>query len=64
MSKEVAIIFGIVSMVLWILFSVELSKSSKESDNKKSRGKLVTLMFAGIISTLFLAFSLLKEIQF
>ncbi|WP_185147893.1 hypothetical protein [Peribacillus simplex] len=53
-------IVAIVSIVLWIAVSKELEKSSKE----KNRWKVMTLMFAGLLSTLILTISLFQNIQF
>ncbi|RRN71267.1 hypothetical protein EI200_11150 [Peribacillus simplex] len=60
MSNMSIAIVAIVSIVLWIAVSKELEKSSKE----KNRWKVMTLMFAGLLSTLILTISLFQNIQF
>ncbi|MED4475301.1 hypothetical protein [Oceanobacillus caeni] len=48
MSKEVIFILVIVSMAIWITVSRESVKSSKEINWRK----MITLLFAGSLSTL------------
>ncbi|ALC80198.1 MULTISPECIES: hypothetical protein [Bacillus] len=60
MSTDVITIVAIVSIVIWIAVSRELVKSSKETN----RRKIITLMFAGSLSTLILTISLFQNIQF
>ena len=61
MSEEFNLVLAIVSMVIWILLSLELSATSKET--KKNRpGKLIVLMSAGIVSTIFVTLSLVQNI--
>lgn len=61
MSEEFNLVLAIVSMVIWILLSLELSATSKES-KKNRRGKLIVLMSAGIVSTIFITLSLVRSI--
>lgn len=57
-------ILGIVTMVIWILVSTELSKNSKKDSDQKenSRRKLIVLMFAGIVLTIFVVISLFQKL--
>ncbi|ABV64021.1 MULTISPECIES: hypothetical protein [Bacillus] len=57
-------ILAIVTLVIWIMVSAELSKSSKKDQNEKenSRRKLIVLMFAGIILTIAVVISLLQKL--
>ncbi|KKE78206.1 hypothetical protein DTX80_11340 [Bacilli bacterium] len=48
MSKEVIFILVIVSMAIWVTVSRESVKSSKEINWRK----MITLLFAGSLSTL------------
>lgn len=61
MSEEFNLVLALVSMVIWILFSLELSTSSKETKENR-RGKLIVLMSAGIVSTIFVTLSLVQSI--
>lgn len=61
MSEEFNLVLAIVSMVIWILLSLELSATLKES-KKNRRGKLIVLMSAGIVSTIFITLSLVRSI--
>jgi hypothetical protein len=63
MSTGITTVLALVSIVIWITVSSELSKASKENNNEQSRGKLITLMSAGTLSTIFVAFSLYQNIQ-
>lgn len=60
MSTDVITIVAIVSIVLWIAVSRELTKSSKEKNGRK----IITLMSAGSLSTLILTISLFQNINF
>ncbi|MCU9612518.1 hypothetical protein OEV98_02935 [Caldibacillus lycopersici] len=60
MSTTVLAIVAIVSIVIWVMASRELGKSSKEIN----RWKIITLMSAGSLSTLILTISLFQNIQF
>ncbi|APT51233.1 hypothetical protein C9414_01610 [Bacillus sp. Nf3] len=55
---------GIVTMVIWILVSVELSKTSKKDNDQKenSNRKLIVLMFAGIVLTIAVVISLFQKL--
>ncbi|MCY7713109.1 hypothetical protein MH052_08970 [Bacillus altitudinis] len=57
-------ILGIVTMVIWILVSTELSKNSKKDSDQKenSRRKLIVLMFAGIVLTIAVVISLFQKL--
>ncbi|QDZ95259.1 hypothetical protein D0438_10065 [Bacillus altitudinis] len=57
-------ILGIVTMVIWILVSTELSKNSKKDSDQKenSRRKLIVLMFAGIVLTIVVVISLFQKL--
>ena len=57
-------ILGIVTMVIWILVSTELSKNSKKDSDQKenSRRKLIVLMFAGIVLTIVVVIKLNKKL--
>ncbi|MEK5499058.1 hypothetical protein NST57_18320 [Bacillus sp. FSL M8-0077] len=57
-------ILGIVTMIIWIMVSTELSKSPKKKEEKEnSRRKLIVLMSAGTLLTVPLVFSLFQNIQ-
>ncbi|MBD8027698.1 hypothetical protein ACH0B5_14735 [Ureibacillus sp. 179-F W5.1 NHS] len=58
MSTNVITIVAIVSIVLWIAVSRELTKSSKEKNGRR----IITLMSAGSLSTLILTISLFQNI--
>lgn len=58
MSTNVITIVAIVSIVLWIAVSLELTKSSKEKNGRR----IITLMSAGSLSTLILTISLFQNI--
>ena len=60
MSTGVITIAAIVSIVIWIAVSRELVKSSKEKNGRK----IITLMFAGSLSTLILIVSFFQNIEF
>lgn len=55
---------GIVTMVIWILVSVELSKTSKKDNDQKENSniKLIVLMFAGIVLTIAVVISLFQKL--
>ncbi|WP_226566726.1 hypothetical protein [Bacillus stratosphericus] len=55
---------GIVTMVIWILVSAELSKTSKRDNDQKenSRRKLIVLMIAGIVLTIAVVISLFQKL--
>ncbi|WP_282067789.1 hypothetical protein [Bacillus pumilus] len=55
---------GIVTMVIWILVSVELSKTSKKDNAQKenSNRKLIVLMFAGIVLTIAVVISFFQKL--
>ncbi|MGX9290249.1 hypothetical protein ACSLGF_03305 [Bacillus sp. A015] len=55
---------GIVTMVIWILVSAELSKTSKKDNDQKenSNRKLIVLMFAGIVLTIAVVISLFQKL--
>lgn len=65
MTTTITTILGIVTMVIWIMVSTELSKSSKKDDKEKekSRRKLIVLMSAGTLFTISVVFSLFQNIQ-
>ncbi|PUF91972.1 hypothetical protein DAD80_02040 [Bacillus altitudinis] len=57
-------ILGIVTMIIWIMVSTELSKSPKKKEEKEnSRRKLIVLVSAGTLLTVPLVFSLIQNIQ-
>jgi hypothetical protein len=57
-------ILGIVTMIIWIMVSTELSKSPKRKEEKEnSRRKLIVLVSAGTLFTVPLVFSLIQNIQ-
>ncbi|WP_198508490.1 hypothetical protein [Bacillus xiapuensis] len=53
-------IIAIASIIIWIAVSSELRKSSEETN----RWKIITLMFAGCLSTLIVTISLFQNIPF
>ncbi len=57
-------ILAIVTMIIWIMVSKELSNSPKKKEEKEnSRRKLIVLMSAGTLFTVPLVFSLIQNIQ-
>lgn len=57
-------ILGIVTMIIWIMVSTELSNSPKKKEEKEnSRRKLIVLVSAGTLFTVPLVFSLIQNIQ-
>jgi len=58
------LIVAIASIVLWGNVSRELTKSSEEQNQGKNRGKIITLISAGTLSTIMLTISLFQNIQF
>lgn len=58
-------ILAIVTMVIWIMVSAELSKSPKKQEEKEnSRRKLIVLMSAGMLFTIPIVVSFIQNIQF
>lgn len=58
-------ILAIVTMVIWIMVSAELSKSPKKQEEKEnSRRKLIVLMSAGMLFTIPIVVSLIQNIPF
>jgi len=58
-------ILAIVTMVIWIMVSAELSKSPKKQEEKEnSRRKLIVLMSAGMLFTIPVVVSLIQNIPF
>jgi hypothetical protein len=57
-SKEVIFILVIVSMAIWITVSREAVKPSKEIN----RRKMITLLFAGSLSTLVITITLFQSL--
>ena len=60
MSTGIISVVAIVSIFIWIAVSRELVRSSKEKNGRK----IITLIFAGSLSTLILIISLFQTIQF
>ncbi|MFJ5671763.1 hypothetical protein ACIQAS_08970 [Bacillus safensis] len=57
-------ILAIVTMVIWIMVSAELSKSPKKQEEKEnSRRKLIVLMSAGMLFTIPVVVSFIQNIQ-
>lgn len=57
-------ILAIVTMIIWIMVSTELSKSPKRKEEKEnSRRKLIVLVSEGTLFTVPLVFSLIQNIQ-
>lgn len=57
-------ILGIVTMIIWIMVSTELSKSPKKKEEKEnSHRKLIVLVSVGTLFTVPLVFSLIQNIQ-
>ncbi|MBR3206981.1 MAG: hypothetical protein IKF58_11290 [Bacillus sp. (in: Bacteria)] len=64
MNSTIMGILAIVTMVIWIMVSAELSKSTKKQEEKEnSRRKLIVLVSAGTLFTVPLVFSLIQNIQ-
>lgn len=58
-------ILAIVTMVIWIMVSAELSKSPKKQEEKEnSRRKQIVLMSAGMLFTIPVVVSLIQNIPF
>ncbi|TYS33066.1 hypothetical protein [Bacillus pumilus] len=58
-------ILGIVTMIIWILVSTELSKSPKKKEEKlNNRRKLIVLMSAGMVCTISIVVLFIQNIQF
>ncbi|MEC1414187.1 hypothetical protein [Bacillus safensis] len=58
-------ILAIVTMVIWIMVSAELSKSPKKQEEKEnSRRKLIVLMSAGMLFTIPIVVSFIQNIPF
>ena len=56
---------AIVTMIIWIMVSTELSKSPKKKEEKEnSRKKLIVLMSAGMLFTISVVVSFIQNIQF
>ncbi|MCU0156322.1 hypothetical protein [Bacillus safensis] len=65
MNSTIMGILAIVTMVIWIMVSVELSKSPKKQEEKEnSRRKLIVLMSAGMLFTIPIVVSFIQNIQF
>ncbi|MFJ8527371.1 hypothetical protein [Bacillus sp. NPDC094106] len=64
MSTDIISIVALVSIVIWSAVSREIVKSSKKNNKEKNGRKIITLMSAGILSTLILTISLFQNIQF
>ncbi len=65
MNSTFMAILPIVMMVIWIMVSVELSKSPKKQEEKEnSRRKLIVLMSAGILFTILVVVSFIQNIPF
>ena len=62
MSTDLISIVALVSIVIWSVVSRELVKSSKKNNKEKNGRKIITLMSAGILSTLILTISLFQNI--
>ena len=62
MSTDLISIVALVSIVIWSAVSRELVKSSKKNNKEKNGRKIITLMSAGILSTLILTISLFQNI--
>ncbi|MFC8137054.1 hypothetical protein [Bacillus safensis] len=58
-------ILAIVTMVIWIMVSAELSKSPKKQEEKEnSHRKLIVLMSAGMLFTIPIVVSFIQNIPF
>lgn len=65
MNSTFMAILAIVTMVIWIMVSAELSKSPKKQEEKEnSRRKLIVLMSAGMLFTVPVVISLIQNIPF
>ncbi|MBR3379090.1 MAG: hypothetical protein IKG72_02970 [Bacillus sp. (in: Bacteria)] len=65
MNSTIMGILAIVTMVIWIMVSAELSKSPKKQEEKEnSRRKLIVLMSAGMLFTIPIVVSFIHNIQF
>ncbi len=65
MNSTFMAILAIVTMVIWIMVSAELSKSPKKQEEKEnSRRKLIVLMSAGMLFTIPVVISLIQNIPF
>ncbi|MBG9819851.1 hypothetical protein HKK70_00595 [Bacillus safensis] len=65
MNSTIMGILAIVTMVIWIMVSAELSKSPKKQEEKEnSRRKLIVLMSAGMLFTIPVVVSLIQNIPF
>ncbi len=58
MSQEVLFLLVILSMAVWIMVSKEAVKPS----NKINRWKMITLLSAGCLSSLFITFTLFQSL--
>jgi hypothetical protein len=61
MSTGIISILALVAIVIWGAVSRELVKSSKEN-SKDSKRRIITLMFAGVLSTILLIIFLYQKI--
>jgi len=58
-------ILGLVTMIIWIMVSTELSKSPKKKEEKEnSRRKLFVLMPAGMVCTIAIVILFIQRIPF
>ncbi|MED1577109.1 MULTISPECIES: hypothetical protein [Bacillus] len=65
MNSTFMAILAIVMMVIWIMVSAELSKSPKKQEEKEnSRRKLIVLMSAGMLFTIPVVVSLIRNFPF
>lgn len=65
MNSTIMGILAIVTMVIWIMVSTELSKSPKKQEEKEnSRRKLIVLMSAGMLFTIPIVVSFIQNIPF
>lgn len=64
MSTGFISILALVSIVIWGTVSRELMKSSEKYDKERDKLKIITLMLAGILTTLLLTILLFQDIQF
>ena len=65
MNSTIMGILAIVTMVIWIMVSAELSKSPKKQEEKEnSRRKLIVLMSAGMLFTIPVVVSFIQNIPF
>ncbi|MFC0524956.1 hypothetical protein ACFFGV_15360 [Pontibacillus salicampi] len=58
MSQVFIFFLVIVSMAIWVMVSKEAAKSS----NEISRGKMITLLSVGSLSTLFISIVLIQSL--